>query len=77
MTELNPQLTPYGTGEKQDKVIDALRKGTLEVFKGDYTGVNPDDPGDTIDLNQGYKENASTSWPTFRYVLNDVITVEE
>ena len=77
LTDLNPQLTPYGTEEKLNKGIDALRKGTLEVFKGDYTGVNPADPNDTIDLKQGYKENASTSWPTFHYVLNDVITVEE
>ena len=76
LTELNPQLAPYGTQEKLDRVIEALRKGTLEVFKGDYTGVDPDNPADTIDLNQGYKENASTSWPTFHYVLNDVVTVE-
>ena len=76
LTELNPQLTPYGTQEKLDKVIDALRNGTLEVFKGDYTGVDPDNPADTIDLNQGYKENERTSWPTFHYVLNDVVTVE-
>ena len=77
MTDLNRQVAAYGTEEKLDKVIDALRKGSLEVFKGDYVGVNPDDPSDTIDLNLGYKENEKTSWPTFRYVLKDVITVEE
>ena len=76
LTELNPQLSSYGMQEKLDKVIDDLRKGTLEVFKGDYTGVDPDNPADTIDLNQGYKENERTSWPTFHYVLNDVVTVE-
>jgi basic membrane protein A len=77
LTELNHQLAPYGTEEKLNKAIDALRRGTVEVFKGNYTGVDPDNPGDTIDLSQGYKENANTSWPTFHYLLDDVITVEE
>ena len=44
------------------------------VFKGDYVGVNPDDPSDTYDLREGYVENATTSYPTFRYILQDVIT---
>ena len=39
-------------------------------------GVNPNDESDTIDLNQGYRENETTSWATFGYVLEDVITVE-
>lgn len=77
LTELNRQLAPYGVEEKLNKAIDALRKGTLEVFKGNYTGVDPDDPSDTIDLSQGYKENANSSWPTFHFLLDDVITVEE
>ena len=77
LTELNRQLAPYGVEEKLIKAIDGLRKGSLEVFRGNYTGVDPDHPGDTIDLNQGYKENAGTSWPTFHYLLNDVITVED
>lgn len=76
MLELNRQIAAYGTQERMDKAIDALEKGTLEVFKGDYTGVNPDDPADTIDLRQGYRENEKSSWPTFGYVLNDVVTVE-
>lgn len=74
--ELNRQIAAYGTQERLDKTIEALKKGTLEVFKGNYIGVNPDDPTDTIDLSQGFKENEATSWPTFKYVLQDVITVE-
>ena len=76
LTELNHQLAPYGTVEKLNKAIDGLRRGSLEVFKGNYTGVDPDDPADTIDLNQGYRENANASWPTFHYLLKDVIAVE-
>ncbi len=77
LTELNRQLAPYGTAEKLDKAIDALRKGTLEVFKGDYIGVDPDNPADTVDLSQGYRENANSSWPTFHYLLKEVVEVED
>jgi basic membrane protein A len=77
LTELNRQLAPYGAEEKLAKAVDALRRGTLEVFKGNYIGVDPDDPSDTVDLSKGYRENANSSWPTFHYLLKDVITVEE
>ena len=77
LTELNRQLAPYGAEEKLARAIDALRRGSVEVFRGNYIGVDPDNPDDTVDLNQGYKENANSSWPTFHYLLNDVITVEE
>ena len=75
--ELNKQLAVYGTQEKLDRAVEALKKGALEVFKGDYTGVNPNDPADTWDLRTPFRENAQSSWPTFGYVLSDVITVEE
>ena len=47
------------------------------MFKGDYFGVSLSDPKDVIDLSYGYKENETTSWPTFGYLLKDIITVEE
>lgn len=75
--ELNNQLAAYGTQEKLNKAIEGLKKGTIEVFKGNYTGVNAADPGDTVDLSLGYRENESTSWPTFGYVLDDVIVIDE
>ena len=77
LTELNRQLAPYDAEEKLAKAVDALRRGTLEVFKGNYIGVDPNDPSDTVDLSKGYRENANSSWPTFHYLLKDVITVEE
>ena len=74
--DLNRKIAAYDTEEKLDRAIEALRKGSLEVFKGDYTGTNPDDPSDTIDLRGGYRENEKGSWPTFRYVLDGVIVEE-
>ncbi|MBQ3423798.1 MAG: BMP family ABC transporter substrate-binding protein [Clostridia bacterium] len=77
LTELNRQIAPEGTQEKLDQVIDALRKGHIDVFRGDYIGVDPQDPSDTVDLSSGYRENADSPWPSFHWVLKDVITVEE
>lgn len=77
MTELNRQIVAYGTQEKLNKVIEGFQKGAINVFKGDYIGVDPSDPTDTVDLKQGFEENAQTSWPTFHYVLKEVIIVDE
>ncbi len=77
MLELNRRIAAYGTQEAMDKAAEAMKRGTLEVFRGEYTGVSPDDPEDTVDLRQGYRENEKASWATFHYVLDDVITVEE
>ena len=74
--DLNKQIAAFGTQEKLDKAVEALRRGTLEVYRGDYTGVDPINPSDTCDLKLGYQENEKYSWPTFHYILNDVITVE-
>ena len=46
------------------------------MFKGNYTGVNPDDPSDTIDLNLGYKETRDSSSPSFRYILQECVIEE-
>ena len=52
-----------------------MSNGKTHVFKGDYVGVDPNDPSDTYDLNDEYVENKEQSAPTFHYVLKDVITV--
>ncbi len=78
MIDLNQQVCTTGTQEAMDKAIDRFRRGNGDfVFHGNYTGVNPDDPEDTIDLRNGYLENANTSYPMFHYVLKDVITIVE
>ncbi len=78
MDDLNLQVAAPGTQESMDKVIELFKRGYNDfVFKGNYTGINPDDPSDTIDLKNGYIENENTSFPLFHYILKDVITVEE
>jgi basic membrane protein A len=61
-----------------DSAIEDFKNGEVDqVFYGNYIGVDPEDPSDTIDLTNGYIENETTSYPTFHYILTDIITVEE
>lgn len=76
MLEINEFTCAAGTQEKLREVIEQLEKGKIEVFQGDYTGTDPDNPQDVYDLRKAYKENDKSSAPTFHYVLDDVITVE-
>ncbi len=74
--ELNQYIAAEGTGEKIAQLTEAFHKGSVSVFKGDYTGTNPSNPADTIDLRKGYIENEKSSAPSFHYVLDGVIEVE-
>ena len=78
MEDLNQQAAAPGTEKAMNDTIEQFKHGnTGMVFKGDYTGVDPEDPSDTIDLKNGYIENEYTSYPLFHYVLSDVVTIEE
>ena len=77
MFELNAQAAAPGTREAMDAAIEELSRGRLQVFSGPFTGTDPDDPSDRIDLSQGYNENAASSSPSFHYVLDGIVTVEE
>ena len=75
--DLNETVAPSGTKEMVEDTIAKLSKGELEVFSGSFTGVSVFDPNDRIDLNSPYKENEQSSSPTFCYILDDVISMEE
>ncbi len=78
MDDLNLQLAAPGTQEAMDEAIEKFKRGNIDfVFKGDYIGVNPENPSDTLDLNKGYIENEKTSYPLFNYILKDVITIDD
>ena len=78
MDDLNLQVAAPGTEEAMNAAIEQFKKGSADfVFKGDYIGVDPEDPSDTIDLKNGYIENENTSYPLFHYILRDVIIIEE
>ena len=76
LLELNQLIAAPGTEERIDQLTQAFQRNRVDVFRGDYLGVNPSDPSDTYDLNRGYTENEASSAPTFGYILEDVVTVE-
>lgn len=76
MLEINEFTVAEGTQEMVDKLIRQFQQNKIQVLQGAYTGVNPDDPSDTIDLRDGYRENEKSSAPTFHYILDDVIMIE-
>ncbi|MBO4338243.1 MAG: BMP family ABC transporter substrate-binding protein [Lachnospiraceae bacterium] len=78
MIDLNLQVAAPGTQKAMDRAIELFKRGSEDfVFRGNYTGVDPEDPSDTIDLTNGYIENENTSYPLFHYILSDIITVDE
>jgi len=78
MIDLNQHSAADGTQEAMDGAIEQFKKGSVDfVFKGDYKGVNPDDPSDICDLHTAYIENENTSYPLFHYILSDIITIVE
>ncbi len=78
MDDLNLQVAAPGTRKAMDHAIEQFKRGYSEfVFKGNYMGVDPENPEDTVDLSVGYIENETTSYPSFHYILKDVVTVEE
>lgn len=73
--DLNYAILPEDTDKVVEDSVDNLINGRTQVFSGDFTGVNPFDDQDRIDLNTPFIENEKSSSPTFHYVLDDVITV--
>ena len=79
MTTLNTAIAAEGTQEAIDAAIAAFSDNSLtalDVFKGPYTATNPYDAADTIDLSEGFDENATQSAPAFSYVIDGIITIK-
>ncbi len=73
--DVNRAILPDTVDGRIEETVKKLEKGTLPVFYGSFTGVNPNDEKDTVDLSIPYIENAESSAPTFRYILKDVIRI--
>ena len=76
MMELNENIAAKDTKLRMNHLIEEIIRGRVDIFRGNYIGVNPEEPRIIYELNWGYKENSASSKPTFHYVLRDVITVE-
>ncbi len=70
--DLNGNLAAKGTQKAINEAVKTVTSDPAAAFRGNYTGVDPDDPSDTIDLSDGFVENAKSSAPEFHYVLEDI-----
>lgn len=73
--DVNYAIVPKNTDQIIDETVKNLISGKTQVFSGSFTGVNPNDENDRIDLRTPFIENEKSSSPSFTYVLDDVITV--
>ena len=73
---LNHLIAAKGTELEIERISRQLKTGDLEVFRGNYIGINPFDESDVWDLRRPFAENATQSAPRFHYVLKDVIFAE-
>ena len=75
--DLNTHNAAEGTQAAMDEAAEQFLKGKNgTVFQGHHTGVNPDNPADTIDLEKGFTENEHYSSPSFCYVLDGVVLID-
>lgn len=75
--DVNEAIAAPGTMEAIASVREKLDKKELTVYQGEFTGTDPFDATDTIDLREGFTENATSSSPAFHYVLDRVIKILE
>lgn len=73
--DINNAILPKNINEVVDDTVHKLENGDIQVFSGPFTGVDPYDENDRIDLSTPFIENEKSSSPEFSYVLDDVITV--
>ena len=73
---LNRHILAEGTEYETERAINRFKNGTVAVFKGNYTGVNPFDENDTWDLRKNFVECEKRSAPSFCYILRDIIEVK-
>ena len=76
ITELNTKLLPESAKTRIEEVRKELADGKRKVFFGDYTGTDPETK-QTINLRTEFEENKNSSMPSFSYILDGVITVED
>ncbi|MBR6102931.1 MAG: BMP family ABC transporter substrate-binding protein [Ruminococcus sp.] len=75
LIDINEAAATKDSAQLADKAIADLKKGRIKVFCGDYTGTDPNDPSDTVDLSKEYIENENSSAPSFHYILDGIVTV--
>ena len=72
--DINHAILPENIDAVVDDTMMKMENGEIRVFSGPFTGTNPYDETDRIDLTTPFIENETSSSPAFAYVLDDVVT---
>ena len=70
---LSPHLAAEGTQDAVNELIRAMKKAGPDAlaryFSGPWRAVAPGSGEDALDLSSGFRENAESSYPSFRYLI--------
>lgn len=73
--DINYAILPENIDSTVKSVSSKIEKNDIAVFSGNFTGTDPFDSSNKIDLRTPFIENEKSSSPAFCYVLDDVIKV--
>ncbi len=76
--DVNKAIIASGTEEAIYETVEKIKNHQIDIFSGNYTGTNPLNKDDTINLGKKkFVENEYSSSPKFKYILDDLIEIIE
>ena len=73
--DINYAILPENIDSIVKSVSSKIEKNDIAIFSGNFTGTDPFDSSNKIDLRTPFFENEKSSSPAFCYVLDDVIKI--
>lgn len=73
--DINYAILPENIDSIVKSVSSKIEKNDICIFSGNFTGTDPFDSSNKIDLRTPFFENEKSSSPAFCYVLDDVIKI--
>lgn len=73
--DINYAILPENIDSIVKSVSSKIEKNDILIFSGNFTGTDPFDSSNKIDLRTPFFENEKSSSPAFCYVLDDVIKI--
>ncbi|MCR5084906.1 MAG: BMP family ABC transporter substrate-binding protein [Succinivibrionaceae bacterium] len=75
--DLNPAQAPRGARERIATLVEEFSNNEMpRIFYGNYLGVDPDNPRDSMDMRHAFRECSRQATPSFHYLLSWVMNVE-
>ena len=77
MLDVNRAAAPKASMDIIGESIEEFDRSDQPVFCGNYFGIDPKNETDICDLNDAFKECRYRSAPSFHYILDDIVVIEE